>query len=281
MAAMRAEILREREKRRAVAGDGAGGAGGSSINSGSVNSTLPETDPARVAIETAVATRNAIADADADADAKTNLITTLCKIAANALDDAFGDSAFVFSNPENAYENATETEKVMAVTRADKRSVKLGNVKIAALFTARGALDAFLAAGFVVEKDDSTDVSGSVEVDIDTRRLTLPHTAHVTHVNFLVQKLATLCSAALPSAERTARVADPRFRKKRTVDPKAPPIGGRGAKAFRPALTKAKTATLDDSFFKRDASEVAADFETAKVRVVFHKSSHTVRPDYG
>ena len=78
--------------------------------------------------------------------------------------------------------------------------------------------------------------------------------------------MATICPTAQPQALRTARVADPSFRKKRIVDNTKPPIGGRDVKAFFPAVSKSVKHPLDDSFFKREASEVAEDFARAKAK---------------
>lgn len=260
MEAMRAEILREREKRRAamkVQSSGGGGASGSAAP----NTPTIETDPARVAIADAITKLEKIENSEL----KSLTIATLSKIAANACDDAFGDGAFTFSCISNRYEDASEEEKIMAVTRVDKRSVKLSNPKIAQLFSFDGTLDSFLKAGFILESEDVIDSSGGQE-HVDGRRLTLPHTADVRFVDFLVQTMATICPTAQPQALRTARVADPSFRKKRIVDNTKPPIGGRDVKAFFPAVSKSVKHPLDDSFFKREASEVAEDFARAKAK---------------
>ena len=65
---------------------------------------------------------------------------------------------------------------------------------------------------------------------------------------------------------QTARLAAPGYRKARAVDPTKPPAGGRGARAFVPPAggSAAARAQLDDAFFGRDASEVAAEFARAK-----------------
>ena len=139
---------------------------------------------------------------------------TLCRIACNACEDAFGDTAPTFANPENAFALATESEKIAAATRVDRRSVKFANAKVREAFfggeasaneDASGdespAVDAFVAAGFVLENDAATEVSHDRKdrTSVDARRLTLPYTADVRLVSFLAERIATCLLYTSPS----------------------------------------------------------------------------------
>ena len=165
---MRAEILREREKRRAAmkgsmpyGNDGHGGAASAS-----------RLKNARRRIRRARDVAAAIARLATDRPTDPAAALTLCRIACNACEDAFGDTAPTFANPENAFALATESEKIAAATRVDRRSVKFANAKVREAFfggeesaneDASGdespAVDAFVAAGFVLENDAATEVS--------------------------------------------------------------------------------------------------------------------------
>ena len=263
---MRAEILREREKRRAAMQAAiATENGGRSL--GDSGSTGTNADPARARVAAGAARVVAAADAAR--------LATLCKIACNAAEDAFGDTAPTFANPENAFALATDAEQVAAATRVDKRSVKLANGKVREAFfggDADGAaVDAFVAAGFVLENGEETAVSRNDVVD--ARRLTLPYTADVRLVSFLVEEMAKVGAkgsenASASFAAKIARLAAPGYRKKRAVDPTKPPVGGRRAQAFVPPTGPSAAARmqLDDAFFRRDASEVAEELARAKAR---------------
>lgn len=296
---MRAEILREREKRRAAMKGSMpyGNDGRGETRSGEPTEKRAIADPARARVAAAIARFESL-----NRPSSPTAALTLCRIACNACEDAFGDTAPTFANPENAFALATESEKNAAETRVDRRSVKLANAKVReAFFGAREpsaneavstrvdessesspAVDAFVAAGFVLENDAATDVSRDEEdfslqvkknqtaASVDARRLTLPYTADVRLVSFLAERLATVAAAAsplaAPLAAKAARLAAPGYRKARAVDPTKPPAGGRGARAFVPPAggSAAARAQLDDAFFRRDASEVAAEFARAK-----------------
>lgn len=281
MDAMRAEILREREKRRAAMKGSMpyGNDGHGERRSGEPTEKRATADPARARVAAAIA--RLAADRPTDPAAA----LTLCRIACNACEDAFGDTAPTFANPENAFALATESEKIAAATRVDRRSVKFANAKVREAFfggeasaneDASGdespAVDAFVAAGFVLENDAATEVSHDRKdrTSVDARRLTLPYTADVRLVSFLAERIATVAAAAsplaAPLAAKAARLAAPGYRKARAVDPTKPPAGGRGARAFVPPVggSAAARAQLDDEFFRRDASEVAAEFARAK-----------------
>ena len=145
--AMRAEVLRERERRRAAAQAATPNAGGDERKGG-----VPSNDPARARV--AAAASSLVANADPSS------IMTLCKIACNAAEDAFGDTAPLFANPENAFALATEEEREAASTRVDRRSVKFANEKVRGAFglhspsasssaaDGNAAVAAFVAAGF-------------------------------------------------------------------------------------------------------------------------------------
>ena len=297
---MRAEILREREKRRAaMKGSMPYGNDGraSETRSGEPTEKRAIADPARARVAAAIARLESL---NPNPSSQTARFLTLCRIACNACEDAFGDTAPTFANPENAFALATESEKNAAETRVDRRSVKLANAKVREAFfgvrepshaneaavsgdessESSPAVDAFVAAGFVLENDAATDVSRDEdfsltdkknrEASVDARRLTLPYTADVRLVSFLAERLATVAAAAsplaAPLAAKAARLAAPGYRKARAVDPTKPPAGGRGARAFVPPAggSAAARAQLDDAFFRRDASEVAAEFARAK-----------------
>ncbi len=296
---MRAEILREREKRRAAMKGSMpyGNDGRGETRSGEPTEKRAIADPARARVAAAIARFESL-----NRPSSPTAALTLCRIACNACEDAFGDTAPTFANPENAFALATESEKNAAETRVDRRSVKLANAKVREAFLigvrepsfaneavsgdesseSSPAVDAFVAAGFVLENDAATDVSRDEEdfslqvkknqtaASVDARRLTLPYTADVRLVSFLAERLATVAAAgsplALPLAAKAARLAAPGYRKARAVDPTKPPAGGRGARAFVPPAggSAAARAQLDDAFFRRDASEVAAEFARAK-----------------
>ena len=292
---MRAEILREREKRRAAMKGSMpyGNDGRGETRSGEPTEKRAIADPARARVAAAIARLESL-----NPPSSPTAALTLCRIACNACEDAFGDTAPTFANPENAFALATESEKNAAETRVDRRSVKLANAKVREAFfgvrepshaneaavsgdessESSPAVDAFVAAGFVLENDAATDVSRDEdhslkknrEASVDARRLTLPYTADVRLVSFLAERLATVAAAAsplaAPLAAKAARLAAPGYRKARAVDPTKPPAGGRGARAFVPPAggSAAARAQLDDAFFRRDASEVAAEFARAK-----------------
>ena len=268
--AMRAEILREREKRRAAM-KAAMRDESEGRSLGDPSSTGTVLDPARARVAGAAARVVAAADA--------KRLATLCRIACNAAEDAFGDTAPTFANPENAFALATETERASAATRVDKRSVKLANAKVREAFFGvdaakegdgdGAAVDAFVAAGFVLENDDATDEDSRV---VDARRLTLPYTADVRVVSFLVERMASgakdSADPLAPLVAKIARLAAPGYREKKKVDPTKPPIGGRRPQAFVPpkGASAAARVQLDDAFFRRDASEVAEEYARAKSR---------------
>jgi len=293
--AMRAEILREREKRRAAMKGSMPSLINGETRSGEPTEKRAIADPARARVAAAIARLESL-----NPPSSPTAALTLCRIACNACEDAFGDTAPTFANPENAFALATESEKNAAETRVDRRSVKLANAKVREAFLigvrepsfaneavsgdesseSSPAVDAFVAAGFVLENDAATDVSRDEdfsltdkknrEASVDARRLTLPYTADVRLVSFLAERLATVAAAAsplaAPLAAKAARLAAPGYRKARAVDPTKPPAGGRGARAFVPPAggSAAARAQLDDAFFRRDASEVAAEFARAK-----------------
>ena len=133
------------------------------------------------------------------------------------------------------------------------------------------AVDAFVAAGFVLENDAATEVSHDRKdrTSVDARRLTLPYTADVRLVSFLAERMATAAAAAsplaAPLAAKARRLAAPGYRKARAVDPTKPPAGGRGAGVRAPGAAGPRArAQLDDEFFRRDAPRVAAEFARAK-----------------
>jgi len=292
--AMRAEILREREKRRAaMKGSMPYGNDG---RSGEPTEKRAIEDPARARVAAAIARLESL-----NRPSTLTAALTLCRIACNACEDAFGDTAPTFANPENAFALATDSEKNAATRRVDRRSVKLANAKVRWAFfgnreepsanededvsggdESSPAVDAFLAAGFVLENDAATDASRDEDdedvslknkknrASADARRLTLPYAADVRLVSFLAERLAAVAAAAsplaAPLAAKAARLAAPGYRKARAVDPTKPPAGGRGARAFVPPAggSAAARAQLDDAFFRRDASEVAAEFARAK-----------------
>ena len=291
---MRAEILREREKRRAAMKGSMPSLINGETRSGEPTEKRAIADPARARVAAAIARLESL-----NRPSSPTAALTLCRIACNACEDAFGDTAPTFANPENAFALATESEKNAAETRVDRRSVKLANAKVREAFfgdrepsfanedvsgdessESSPAVDAFVAAGFVLENDAATDVSRDEdfsltdkknrEASVDARRLTLPYTADVRLVSFLAERLATVAAAAsplaAPLAAKAARLAAPGYRKARAVDPTKPPAGGRGARAFVPPAggSAAARAQLDDAFFRRDASEVAAEFARAK-----------------
>jgi len=256
--AMRAEILRERERRRAAAQAATPAAGGDERKEG-----VPTNEPARARV--AAAASSLVANADPSS------IMTLCKIACNAAEDAFGDTAPLFANPENAFALATEEEREAASTRVDRRSVKFANEKVRAAFGVRSpsasssaadgnaAVAAFVAAGFLVVRENETS--------LDALGLTLPYTADVRLVSFLVETMASSHPGVSLLAAKIARLAKPGFRRAKAIDPTKPPLGGRRAQAYTPpAVSAAKNMQLDDAFFKRDASEVAEEFARAKAR---------------
>ena len=260
--AMRAEILRERERRRAAAQ-----AAAQAATPAAGGYPIPSTanDPARARVAAAAASLVAAADPSS--------VLTLCKIACNAAEDAFGDNAPSFANPENAFALATEEEREAASTRVDRRSVKFANEKVRGAFGLRdasssaadvngnAAVAAFVAAGFVVvrenEENETADVLG----------LTLPYAADVRLVSFLVETMASSHPGVAPLAAKIARLAKPGYRRAKAIDPTKPPLGGRRAQAYTPpAVSAAATMQLDDAFFRRDASEVAEEFARAKAR---------------
>ena len=255
--AMRAEILRERERRRAAAQAATPNAGGDERKEG-----VPSNDPARARV--AAAASSLVANADPSS------IMTLCKIACNAAEDAFGDTAPLFANPENAFALATEEEREAASTRVDRRSVKFANEKVRGAFGLRdasssaadlsnAAVAAFVAAGFLVVREHETS--------LDAVGLTLPYAADVRLVSFLVETMASSHPGVSLLAAKIARLAKPGFRRQKAIDPTKPPLGGRRAQAYTPpAVSAAKNMQLDDAFFKRDASEVAEEFAKAKAR---------------
>lgn len=255
--AMRAEILRERERRRAAAQAATPNAGGDERKEG-----VPSNDPARARV--AAAASSLVANADPSS------IMTLCKIACNAAEDAFGDTAPLFANPENAFALATEEEREAASTRVDRRSVKFANEKVRGAFGLRdvsssaadlsnAAVAAFVAAGFLVVREHETS--------LDAVGLTLPYAADVRLVSFLVETMASSHPGVSLLAAKIARLAKPGFRRAKAIDPTKPPLGGRRAQAYTPpAVSAAKNMQLDDAFFKRDASEVAEEFAKAKAR---------------
>jgi UBX domain-containing protein 6 len=298
--AMRAEILREREKRRAAMKGSIsyGNDGRGATRSGEPTEKRAIEDPARARVAAAIARLESL---NPNPSTLGTAALTLCRIACNACEDAFGDTAPTFANSENAFALATDFEKNAATTRVDRRSVKLANAKVREAFfgnrepepsanedededvsggdESSPAVDAFLAAGFVLENDAATDVDASRDEDVslknnrasvDARRLTLPYAADVRLVSFLAERLAAVAAAAsplaAPLAAKAARLAAPGYRKARAVDPTKPPAGGRGARAFVPPVggSAAARAQLDDAFFRRDASEVAAEFARAK-----------------
>lgn len=255
--AMRAEILRERERRRAAAQAATPNAGGDERKGG-----VPSNDPARARVAAAASSRAANADPSS--------IMTLCKIACNAAEDAFGDTAPLFANPENAFALATEEEREAASTRVDRRSVKFANEKVRGAFglhspsasssaaDGNAAVAAFVAAGFLVVRENET---------ADAVGLTLPYAADVRLVSFLVETMASSHPGVSLLAAKIARLAKPGFRRAKAIDPTKPPLGGRRAQAYTPpAVSAAATMQLDDAFFKRDASEVAEEFARAKAR---------------
>ena len=275
---MRAEILREREKRRAAMKGSMpyGNDGHGERRSGEPTEKRATADPARARVAAAIA--RLAADRPTDPAAA----LTLCRIACNACEDAFGDTAPTFANPENAFALATESEKIAAATRVDRRSVKFANAKVREAFfggeasaneDASGdespAVDAFVAAGFVLENDAATEVSHDRKdrTSVDARRLTLPYTADVRLVSFLAERIATVAAASpSPRAAAKRRASRRRATAKPARWTRRAACGGRGARALVPPVggSAAARAQLDDEFFRRDASEVAAEFARAK-----------------
>ena len=139
-------------------------------------------DPARARVAAAIARLESL-----NRPSTLTAALTLCRIACNACEDAFGDTAPTFANPENAFALATDSEKNAATRRVDRRSVKLANAKVReAFFGAEGdtqdasasgdespAVDAFVAAGFVLENDAVTVVSHDKNA-VSYTHLTLP-----------------------------------------------------------------------------------------------------------
>ena len=262
---MRAEILRERERRRAAAQ-----AAAQAATPAAGGYPIPSTanDPARARVAAAAASLVAAADPSS--------VLTLCKIACNAAEDAFGDTAPSFANPENAFALATEEEREAASTRVDRRSVKFANEKVRGAFGLRdasssaadvngnAAVAAFVAAGFVVVRENEENEENETA---DALGLTLPYAADVRLVSFLVETMASSHPGVAPLAAKIARLAKPGYRRAKAIDPTKPPLGGRRAQAYTPpAVSAAATMQLDDAFFRRDASEVAEEFARAKAR---------------